>query len=1044
MPLPADEAMLTQVVGADTLRRGRDYARQGAVISSSWRQDSHVFGQVQGSRRQPYTAIAVVGKSPQGTLTSFHGTCSCPVGTNCKHTVALLLAALPEDDTSWERSLTGLVPAAAAVTEPRIGLLFELSPGRPGIGLRPVIPGRKGGWVRAGISWSGLGYLADNRGLDQAHLRLLGEIVALDTAGRSYYSQTGPVIWLESISSRRIWDLFAEAQALGLPLVQAGKDSTPVSVYREPAEVGVDLRRVDGSLDLGAHITAGGERLRPGWSMLLGDPAHGIAWWQTNFELRLAPLARPVDRAMRDFIERGSIKVPARDEIRFYAEYLPVLRRALPVGSSDPSVVLPEIQPPRLLLSVRHSDNHRLDIGWQWTYAVGDVVRNEPLWSSNEERAGIEAVTAAVRGFAPLFEKSPGGPRLAPAARLTGMDTIHFTTELLPRLLELPDLTVDVAGDAPDYRANESAPQLEFSGSEDGDWFDLAVTVTVDGQTVPFQELFVALSTEQSHLILPSGTYFSLDRPEFRELAELIGEARAMQDSPSQGLRLSRFQASLWEELDRLGVVSGQAAQWQQSVQALTAGPDERPVPPGLRADLRPYQRAGFDWLAFLFDHRLGGILADEMGLGKTVQTLALLCHARESTTRPFLVVAPTSVVPNWISECHRFAPELTATAISETRSRRRRGLDSAIANANIVVTSYTLFRLDYEEYAGIEWAGLVLDEAQFVKNHQSQGYRCAKKLPVPFKLAITGTPMENNLMELWSLLSITAPGLFANPKRFEEYYRAPIERNNETDRLALLRRRVKPLMLRRSKDQVAADLPDKQEQITELNLNPRHRRVYQTHLHRERQKVLGLLGDLDGNRFEIFRSLTLLRQASLAAGLIDPAHATVPSTKLDALMELLDSVTAEGHRTLVYSQFTRFLDKARQRLEAAGIEYCYLDGATRNRAAVLEKFKTGAAPVFLISLKAGGFGLNLTEADYCVLLDPWWNPATEAQAIDRMHRIGQTKKVMVYRLVAKDTIEDKVMALKAKKAALFGSVINEGQFASGKLTAAEIRGMLD
>jgi len=829
-----------------------------------------------------------------------------------------------------------------------------------------------------------------------------------------------------------------------LPLVQAGKDSSPVSVFREPAEVGLDLRRIDGSLDLRAHITAGGERLRPGWSMLLGEPAHGIAWWQANFELRLAPLARPVDQPMRDFVERGSIKVPARDEIRFYAEYLPMLRRALPVASDDPTVVLPEIKPPQLHLSVRHSDNHRLDIAWQWTYSVGDVVRNEPLWSAHDERAGIDEVTDVVGGFAPLFEMRPDGPRLAPAVRLTGMDTIHFTTELLPRLRELPDLTVDVAGDVPEYRANETAPQLEFSGSADGDWFDLAVTVTVDDETVPFQDLFVALSTGQSHLILPSGTYFSLGRPEFRELAELIAEARAMQDLPSQGLRLSRFQASLWEDLERLGVVSGQAAQWQQSVRALTAGPDERPAPPGLQADLRPYQRAGFDWLAFLFDNRLGGILADEMGLGKTVQTLALMCHAQETTTRPFLVVAPTSVVPNWVAESRRFAPELSVVAITETKSRRRCALESVIASANIVVTSYTLFRLDYEEYAGIDWAGLVLDEAQFVKNHQSQGYRCAKKLPVPFKLAITGTPMENNLMELWSLLSITAPGLFASPKKFEEYFRAPIERNNETEKLAQLRRRVKPLMLRRSKDQVAADLPDKQEQITELSLNPRHRRVYQTHLHRERQKVLGLLDDLDGNRFEIFRSLTLLRQASLAAGLIDPAHATVPSTKLDALMELLDSVAAEGHRTLVYSQFTRFLDKARQRLEAAGIDYCYLDGSTRNRAAVLEKFKSGEAPVFLISLKAGGFGLNLTEADYCVLLDPWWNPATEAQAIDRMHRIGQTKKVMVYRLVAKDTIEDKVMALKAKKAALFGSVINDGEFASGKLTAAEIRGMLD
>jgi SNF2 family DNA or RNA helicase len=336
-----------------------------------------------------------------------------------------------------------------------------------------------------------------------------------------------------------------------------------------------------------------------------------------------------------------------------------------------------------------------------------------------------------------------------------------------------------------------------------------------------------------------------------------------------------------------------------------------------------------------------------------------------------------------------------------------------------------------------------MLDEAQSVKNHQSQAYQCAKKLPASFKLAITGTPMENNLMELWSLLSITAPGLFTNPTRFEQYYRAPIEKAKDAERLAQLRRRVRPLMLRRSKEDVLTDLPDKQEQVVELELNARHRKVYQTHLQRERQKVLGLLGDLDRNRFEIFRSLTLLRQASLHAGLIDPKYAKVPSTKLDALMDQLHEIVTDGHRTLVFSQFTRFLDAARQRLDTAGIEYCYLDGKTRRRSNVLARFKSGAVPVFLISLKAGGFGLNLTEADYCMLLDPWWNPATEAQAVDRIHRIGQTRKVMVYRLVAKDTIEEKVMALKAAKAALFNSVMDDGAFNTRALTAADIHGLL-
>jgi SNF2 family DNA or RNA helicase len=422
-----------------------------------------------------------------------------------------------------------------------------------------------------------------------------------------------------------------------------------------------------------------------------------------------------------------------------------------------------------------------------------------------------------------------------------------------------------------------------------------------------------------------------------------------------------------------------------------------------------------------------------------------LICHAKaRDEKRPFLVVAPTSVVYNGSAECQRFAPSLDVRIITETGKRRVGGIAEVAEGAAVVVTSYALFRLEYDDYAALPWAGLILDEAQFVKNPKSRGYRCAKLLPAPFKLAITGTPMENSLTELWSLLSITAPGLFPHPAGFEKHYRGPIEKNDDRDRLAQLRRRVKPLMLRRTKEQVVRDLPAKQEQVVELPLNPKHRRIYETHLHRERQKVLGLLGNLEKNRFEIFRSLTLLRQASLDPVLIDPRYHGIPSTKLDALMELLTEIASEGHRTLVFSQFTRFLGNARQRLDEVGMDYCYLDGTTRRRPAVLEQFRTGDAPVFLISLKAGGFGLNLTEADYCVLLDPWWNPATEAQAVDRIHRIGQTRNVMVYRLVAKDTIEEKVMALKARKAALFDSVMADGEVAPGALTAADIRGILE
>jgi SNF2 family DNA or RNA helicase len=446
-----------------------------------------------------------------------------------------------------------------------------------------------------------------------------------------------------------------------------------------------------------------------------------------------------------------------------------------------------------------------------------------------------------------------------------------------------------------------------------------------------------------------------------------------------------------------------------------------------------------------LWDAGLGGVLADDMGLGKTLQALALVCRAKEAgdLTAPVLVVAPTSVVANWAREAARFAPDLAVRTVEATGRKLGVPLAEMVEGADLVVTSYTLLRLGEDDYRELPWSGLVLDEAQFVKNHAAKTYAAARRLPARFKLAITGTPVENDLMDLWSMLSIVAPGLFPSPQRFTEHYRTPIEKGGDADVLAALRRRIRPLMRRRTKEQVAAELPPKQEQVLEVVLNPRHRKVYDTHLQRERRKVLGLVDDLQKNRFTIFRSLTLLRQLALDAALVDEAHAGIRSSKADAFLEHLQEVVAEGHRALVFSSFTGFLSTVRERLDAHGLPYAYLDGRTRDRQRVIDQFRSGRAPVFLISLKAGGSGLNLTEADYVFVLDPWWNPAVEAQAVDRAHRIGQDKTVMVYRLVAAGTIEEKVLALQERKRDLFARVLDDdGGALSGALTADDIRGL--
>ena len=639
---------------------------------------------------------------------------------------------------------------------------------------------------------------------------------------------------------------------------------------------------------------------------------------------------------------------------------------------------------------------------------------------------------------------------LITGARLSGLETMRFATEVQPLLAELPDVALEVIGDPVDYR--EAGGSLVIAVTTDAvagetDWFDLGVTISIEGNQVPFVSVFTALASGQSHLLLPDGAYFALDKPELVKLRQLIEEARALTDAEEGPPRISRFQVGLFDELAELGVVTRQADEWRRQVDGLRAlqGLEPAAVPTSLRAQLRPYQADGFSWLATLHAHGLGGILADDMGLGKTVQSLALICQVRQQNPgmAPFLVVAPASVVANWASEAARFAPELSVVPICDTLRRAGADLDELAAGAHIVVTSYTLFRLDFDAHAARTWSGLILDEAQYVKNHHAKTYQCARRLAAPFKLAITGTPMENNLMELWSLLSITAPGLFPNPTKFADFFAKPIEKTGDPELLALFRRRIKPLVKRRTKERVAAELPAKQEQVLDIELPPRHRALYNKRLQRERQKVLGLLDDMQRNRFTILKSLTVLRQMALHPGLVDPAHDTLASAKIDALAEHLRDVVDGAHRALVFSQFTRFLGRVRDRLDAEGIDYCYLDGRTRNRATVIQRFKEGDAPVFLISLKAGGFGLNLTEADYCFLLDPWWNPATEAQAIDRTHRIGQTRNVMVYRLIAHDTIEDKVMALNARKAKLFASVIDDGNAFGSTLTADDIRGLL-
>ncbi|RYV53056.1 DEAD/DEAH box helicase [Pengzhenrongella frigida] len=877
-------------------------------------------------------------------------------------------------------------------------------------------------------------------------------------------------VYLDEFVNPVLWDLLTQAQAIGIVFVGSGSGAT-VRVA-DGARLGLDAARSERGIRVSARLEMDGAPVEVRDGHAIG--AHGIyvVDLERPRQIVLAPTLEALGapqlallgvrggRTVADALSEG-VLVPGDRAEEFLHEHLPALRAGFDVGSVDGTVSLPAAAPPTLVLTARYSPGHTLDLAWHW---------------DGHARSGPTPDPRAVvpDGMLPgAWWPAQDGTDLPRPVTLHDIEAAEFAATDLPRLAALPGVRVDTVGTPPNYRELLGTPVLTVTAqpTETNDWFDLGVSVTVDGRTIPFVPLFRALTKGRRKLLLVDGSYLALTHPALGPLAALIAEASEVAEWHT-GPRISRHQTSLWADLVDLADEAIPAPQWSELLaEAGDRAPRSTPLPAGLHAELRPYQAEGFSWLTFLWRHQLGGILADDMGLGKTLQCLALVQHVAEQRPsgeprRPFLVVAPTSVVPNWVSEAARFTPGLTVRRLSATDAASTTSVAEAAAGADIVVTSYALLRLDFDAYQalaqGSGWAGLILDEAQNVKNASARTHECARDLAVSFTLAVTGTPMENSLTELHALFSLVTPGLLSSARSFGEQYVRPIEgvragittgpgagsapadvAQLRTVRLDRLRARIRPFLLRRTKDLVAADLPDKQEQTLTVELAPGHRQLYDLHLQRERQKVLGLLDDLDRQRFIVYRSLTLLRMLALDASLIDPDHADLPSSKLDALLDQLADVVAEGHRALVFSQFTSYLKLAAARLTAAGVPFTYLDGSTVRRADVIDDFRAGTAPVFLISLKAGGTGLNLTEADYVFLLDPWWNPATEEQAIARTHRIGQHRNVMVYRLIAADTIEEKVVALKARKAALVDAVIDDGDLFSSVLTADEVLELL-
>lgn len=587
-------------------------------------------------------------------------------------------------------------------------------------------------------------------------------------------------------------------------------------------------------------------------------------------------------------------------------------------------------------------------------------------------------------------------------------------------------------------QVHQPAP-LGFEIKSGIDWFELHAKVDFEGRSVPFPELLSALARGDSTVRLDDGSLGILPEEWMKQYGLLAG----LGISDGEHVRFSKTQVGLLDAL----LATQSAVQFDAAFDELRckvrefSGIETPNEPEGFAGELRPYQRSGVGWLKFLTEFRFGGCLADDMGLGKTIQFLALLQDRLKggALERPSLIVVPKSLIFNWHQECTKFTPDLN---VLEYTGLHRTGLRRKFAKAHVILTTYGTVRRDILHLKETTFEYVVLDEAQAIKNPGSQVAKAARLLVANHRVALTGTPIENHLRDLWSIFEFLNPGMLGRASIFKLH---TSEAGDDESR-KLLSQALKPFILRRTKREVAKELPEKLEQTIHCQMAKQQELLYNELRDHYRGSLVGMVKKqgLAKSKIHVLEALLRLRQAACHPALLDEKHIDEPSAKLDVLGLHLSDLLEEGHKALVFSQFTSYLAIVKRYLDQKGIVYEYLDGQTRNRKERIERFQSDpACGVFLISLKAGGLGLNLTAADYVFLLDPWWNPAVEMQAIDRAHRIGQTRHVFAYRLICRNTVEEKIAELQSKKKQLADAILQADNNLLTDLTAEDLELLL-
>ncbi len=1066
-----------------TLERGADYQRRGLVLELRYQDDvgeGVLIGTVQGSAREPY--LAGVRLAWDGVRAHLDSYCTCPMQESCKHVAATILhklrssagtaegALAPPQLGAWKswldtlRSDGGEIAAEAAApgAQSLCAILLRSDGSHPLPALQAQVvrvqPGKRGGYATPQPLQPSWADPVPWRGLDATTFQLVAGLrmraPAFGGSGgwfRLANNADEPLVetllaslpcFFDKVSAGRLALGPARALRIGWEARDDGTQKLALSVDGAPSarllKVGHlwyfdasarELGRVDGDVRL-AEAVLRAPPLLPEQVPLLME-----RWRDTPLLAALPRPAEPVVEKLRATPDAVlSLRVVSAYGAPGRAYQAGVARLAFDYGGMR----LPMYPAPA---------RERRRQGERVVEVTRDRAREGAAIEQLEELGLVPAeMRASLRGLPAAAIDDNDFVLVQGRGQIAGADQLFA---LAPRLREL-GFRLE-SGEGFPFELLDAPDGWQFDIDEDAGsaWFDLRLGIDVAGQRIDLLPVLQRLLADplfplaprkgeaaDATWLVPIDARRRMPLP-LAQLRALIAPLLEWLQGPLRehagALRLRRAQADVVEALaPALPKPWRGGERLREQIQRRNRQAEAVVEPDGLRTTLRGYQRDGLAWLGFLAEAGLGGILADDMGLGKTVQLLAHLLAEKQRgrLDRPALVLAPTSLVGNWRDEAARFAPALKVLVV---HGPQRHGLHEAMARHDLVITTYPLLLRDHAQLAAQPFAVLVLDEAQAIKNARSRAARLVRELDARQRIAMTGTPLENHLGELWALFDAVEPGLLGDDKHFTRFFRSPIEKHADGERQARLNRRIAPLMLRRRKEDVLAELPPKTEVVRRIELEGRQRELYETLRLAQHRRVLDEMRKrgLAQSGIVVLDALLKLRQVCCDPRLVklDRARKVSESAKLDSLLEMLDSLVAEGRRVLVFSQFAQMLALIEHALVERKLPHQTLTGDTpgTQRAALVKRFQQGQAPLFLISLKAGGVGLNLTAADTVIHYDPWWNPAVEAQATDRAHRIGQDKPVFVYKLICAGTVEEKIQDLQQRKAELARAVLEGG-----------------